>query len=82
MKTILALMAALTFIGIAHGEQTAGEKAETATDNVKRSVKKTVHRAKEMVCTEGDATCLAKKAKNRAVEGGDYVKDKVKEQSK
>jgi hypothetical protein len=72
-------MLALGFMGIAHADQTASEKATATKDDVKRAAKKDWHKVQEAVCAEGDAKCAAKKAKHRVHEGTDYMKDKTKE---
>jgi hypothetical protein len=65
---------------VSFADQSATEhKAETTAHDAKRSMKKAGHRVTEAVCAEGDAACLARKAKHRTEEGGDYVKDKAKE---
>lgn len=79
-----AIAAALMFTGLMgagalHAEETIGEKAAATANDAQRAVKKGAHRAEEMVCMEGDAKCLAEKAKHRAQEAGDYTKDKAKE---
>ena len=79
MKASLVFVVALAFSGWAHAEQTTEEKAEATKNNVQRTVKKKVHNAEEIVCADGDATCMARKAKHRAQESSDYVKDKTKE---
>jgi hypothetical protein len=79
MKSILIAALAFGFIGFAHAEDSTSDKAETTGNDVKRDVKKKWHHTEEAVCQEGDAKCLAKKAKHRATEGKDYVKDKTNE---
>lgn len=79
MKRLLILVTALSLTGVAHGEETVGEKAKSTTQDVKRSMKKGAHRVKEAVCAEGDMKCLGEKAKHRAEEGKDFVKDKATE---
>ncbi|WII71912.1 hypothetical protein QJS83_15720 [Bdellovibrio sp. 22V] len=65
-------------------------KAKEAGDNVsdaakkagrktKATAKKGAHRVEEAVCMEGDLECAAKKAANRAEEGGEAVKNKAKD---
>jgi hypothetical protein len=49
------------------------------SNNVKREVRKGVNRMKEIECLEGDAKCLAKKAKHRVEESAEAVSDKTKE---
>jgi hypothetical protein len=72
-------LAQLGLIGAAQAGETVGEKAQAAGNDAVRAVKKTVHRAEEAVCSEGDMKCLAEKAKHRAVEAKDYTKDKAQE---
>jgi len=79
MKAVLTTLALIGLIGAAQADETIGEKAQAAGNDAARAVKKTVHRAEEAACTEGDVKCLAEKAKHRAEEAKDYTKDKVKE---
>lgn len=79
MKSLIMAVALMGMTGFAYCEETISEKAEAAANDASRSVKKGVHRAQEVVCTEGDVKCLSEKAKHRAEEGKDYSKDKVKE---
>lgn len=80
MLKSLVFIAALSFAApAAFAEETPAEKASATANDAKRSMKKGANRAKEIVCLESDAECLAKKAKHRATEGGDYMKDKAKE---
>ncbi|MGZ3721417.1 MAG: hypothetical protein ACXVA9_00720 [Bdellovibrionales bacterium] len=79
MKAALLAVLAIGFMGAAHAEQTASEKASATKNDVKRSAKKTWHKGTELVCAEGDAKCAAEKAKHRTQEGTDYIKDKTKE---
>ncbi len=60
-------------------DETPAEKTTETTDSLKRTVEKKVHHVKEAMCAEGDAKCLAYKAKHRVQEGSEYVKDKAKE---
>jgi hypothetical protein len=57
--------------------ESMSEKASGKAGDAKRAIKKGAHRAGEAVCMEGDAKCLAKKAKNRVEETKDYGKDKA-----
>lgn len=77
--TVLGLMGAVTFTQPAHAKESTTESMNATKNKVKRSVKKGTHRVEEAVCAEGDAKCLAKKAKHRVEEGSDYVKDKATE---
>jgi hypothetical protein len=79
MKSLILAVALMGLTGITCAEETLGEKAEAATNDATRSVKKGVHRAQETVCAEGDMKCLSEKAKHRAEEGKDYTQDKAKE---
>ena len=81
MKSLLIAIIAMGFVGTAQAKETAGEKAAATKNDVKRAAKKGMHRGQEAVCAEGDATCLAEKAKHRTTEGTDYMKDKAKEGS-
>jgi hypothetical protein len=78
----LILTAALVMVGavtMAHAAETMGEKTEATANDAGRAMKKGAHRTEEALCMQGDAKCLAKKAKHRAEEGKDYTKDKAKE---
>lgn len=79
MKAIILSLLMLAGVGFAHAEQTVSEKTNASAHNVKRSMKKGVHKVQEAVCSEGDAKCLAKKGSHKMEEGGDYVKDKTNE---
>lgn len=79
MKKIVIALALFGFLGVAHAEETMGEKASATMHDGKRAVKKGVNRTKEALCAEGDAKCLKDKAANRVEEGVDYTKDKAKE---
>ena len=79
MKAVLAMIVALGFLNFTHAEESTAEKANAKANDMKRTVKKKGHRVEEMVCAEGDAKCLAKKAGHRGQEGTDYAKDKAKE---
>jgi hypothetical protein len=78
------MMKAIFFAGIlalsgavVTAEESVSEKASAKAHDAKRAMKKGGHRVAEAVCMEGDAECLARKAKNRAVEAKDYTKDKA-----
>jgi predicted Holliday junction resolvase-like endonuclease len=60
-------------------EQTADEKLEAKANDMKRSVKKAIHRVEEATCHEDDVECLKDKAMNRSEEGADYIEDKYDE---
>lgn len=79
MKALIIAVALLGLNGLAHSEETLGEKASAAGNDAGRSVKKGAHRVQEAVCADSDTKCLAEKAKHRAQEGTDYTKDKAKE---
>lgn len=80
MKKIFIAMTTLLFLGSAgFASESLSEKASSTGKDVKRSAKKAWNRTKEAVCMEGDLECAAKKAKNRAGEGADYVKDKAQD---
>jgi hypothetical protein len=83
MKYILSTLALIGYIGLAHAEETMGEKAKDTMNDAKRATKKGYNRAAEAACGKltGDnkAECLAKQAKNRTEEGWDATKDKASE---
>jgi len=79
MKNIIVVLSCLFVMGLAHAEETVGESATATKNNAKRALKKGANRVKEMVCAEGDAKCLAKKAQHRMQETGDTAKDKIEE---
>lgn len=79
MKTLIMTLALTGLTGLAYAEETVSEKAQATANDAARSVKKGAHRAQEAVCAESDTKCLEQKAKHRAEEGKDYVKDKSKE---
>ena len=79
MKLIIALVLIFGCFSIAMADETVSEQAQVKSNNIKRATKKGVNRMKEMVCAEGDAKCLAKKAKHRVEEGSEAVGDKTKE---
>lgn len=78
LKVIFATMLAFSGFSL-FAEESMSEKANSKAHDAKRAVKKGGHRVAEAVCAEGDVKCLEKKAKNRAEEGKDYVKDKAQE---
>jgi hypothetical protein len=75
----LAIVAAVMASDVGRADETPGEKATATSDSVGRKMNKAGHRLEEAVCQEGDAKCLAKKAKHRVQEGSNYMKDKAKE---
>ncbi|MBC7537436.1 MAG: hypothetical protein H7281_01340 [Bacteriovorax sp.] len=79
MKLIISMFLVLGCFSFVHADETVGEQVQVKSNNVNRAAKKGVNRMKEMVCAEGDAKCLAKKAKHRVQEGADAVGDKTKE---
>ena len=80
MKALLASIVALGFMmGVAHAEETMGEKASTAGNKAKHAMKKGANRMKEAVCMEGDLKCAAKKGEHRIEEGADSLGNKAKE---
>jgi hypothetical protein len=79
LTKVLVVFAILSAGPVAFANETLGEKGSATAHDAKRSMKKTGHRMKEAVCAEGDAKCLAEKAKHRTQEGSDYVKDKASE---
>ena len=79
LMTSLALMGVIGFAGGARADESLPEKAKAAGNDAARAVKKTMHRAEEAVCTQGDVKCLEQKAKHRLEEAKDYTKDKAAE---
>jgi hypothetical protein len=79
MKLIITLVLTLGCFSFAQADESVTEQAQVKSKNIKREAKKGVNRINEMVCTEGDAKCLAKKAKHRVEEGAEFVGDKTKE---
>lgn len=79
MKLMITLVLALGYFSFAQADETVPEKVQVKSKDVKRATKKGVNRMKEMVCAEGDAKCLTKKAKHRVEEGAETVGDKTKE---
>lgn len=77
MKIIIPALFMMLSFGSAFADETASEKVGSTAKDAKRSVKKHVNKAKEAMCAEGDAKCLAKKAKHRVEEGAETVKDKT-----
>lgn len=78
LKSLLLSMSCL-FSTVVLAEETMGEKANVVKNDAKRAVKKAAHRVQEAVCADSDAECLAKKAKNRAVEATEAAVDKASE---
>lgn len=79
LMLVVATLFAMSFAQNVSATESLPEKADAQVNNTKRSVKKGVNRVKEAVCMESDTKCLMEKAKHRAEEGGDYLKDKAKE---
>jgi UDP-N-acetyl-D-mannosaminuronate dehydrogenase len=79
MKMKITLILALGFLGVVQADETLNEKAEVKGNDMNRAAKKGTNRMKEMICAEGDAKCLAKKAKHRVDESSDAIGDKTKE---
>ncbi|GFO71809.1 hypothetical protein BJAS_P1535 [Bathymodiolus japonicus methanotrophic gill symbiont] len=61
------------------GEESTTENIQVKSNKVQRTATETVHRIEEAVCTGTEAECLAKKAKNRAQETAEFIKDKAEE---
>lgn len=64
---------------IAFAEQTVGEKVEVKANNVKREVKKSVHRVEEDLCSRRHRRCNKKIVANRVIELKDATVDGAKE---
>jgi hypothetical protein len=82
MKRIMTVVATLTLLGTSASvwaEETAGEKLDEATTNVKSTSKKVMHRTSEAACTGSRAECSKKAAKNEADEASDDAANKTKE---
>jgi len=79
MKILIIALSLIGFINAAHASETIGEKVEVKTNDVKREVKKVVHRGQETICEKNNKNCFAKKVGHRASETKDYAKDKVSE---
>jgi len=80
MKSLIVVALTFGVLGAtAYAEQTESEKADAQKNELKRDVKKKWHHAEEAACSKGDAACLEQKAKHRAQEGDQYMKDKVQE---
>lgn len=60
-------------------EETAGEKVEEKSNDLKRSVKKGAHQVEEAGCTGTKAECTKKKAMHRGEETKDKAGDKASE---
>lgn len=73
-------ISAVAVVGaFAFADQSASEKGAAAAHTVGRKMNKAGHRVTEALCAKSDAKCLARKAKHRAQETGEYVKDKTSE---
>jgi anti-sigma28 factor (negative regulator of flagellin synthesis) len=79
MKFLLMIAMLMGLGGVAHSDESVGEKIQSSGNDAGRAVKKGAHRVEESACMQSDTECLAKKAKNRGEEGVDSTKDKVKE---
>ena len=81
--TLMTLAAActLSFAGLssAYAEETVGEKVKEGWQDTKKNAKQTWRNAKGELCemVDGKAQCMAKRAKNKAKNAGDEVKDAV-----
>ncbi len=76
--TLLALIGLENPVTTVSAEETTGEKIEAKGHDVKRGVKKTVHRSEEAFCNDSTLECGAKKVGNRVVEAKDATVDGVK----
>lgn len=79
MTKLLLFVPALMLAQPVFSAETIGEKTKSVVNYGKREAKKGAHRTKEAFCMKGDAACAAEKAKHRAQEAGDYLKDKAEE---
>ena len=79
MKKLILVLSLFLFTNSAYAAETVGEKVDAKVSDVKREAKQKVNSAEEKICDKTDKNCLNKKAKNRASEAKDYVKDKTKE---
>ena len=83
MKTILDAVKVMCLAGamasVPAMAQSTVEKAKATGNDVKREVKKGVHRVGEALCTGTKAECAAEKAKHRVTETKDAVVDEAKE---
>lgn len=79
MKALVAALIIVGFATSAQAAETMGEAATAKAHDVKRSMKKGMHRAQEALCAKGDVECLKQRAENRAKEAKDYTKDKAEE---
>lgn len=77
IAAILAL--GMGTVHMAYAEEGVVEKVEVKTKNAKRAIKKKAHRLQEKMCRKDDGECLEKKARHRATEMNDSVKDKASE---
>ncbi len=64
---------------VVFAEQTVGEKVAVKANNVKREVKKSVHRIEEELCDRKQMRCNRKIVANRAIELKDATIDGAKE---
>lgn len=63
----------------AFAKERQSEKTTAKANNVKRSMKKGIHRTEEAICMKGDFSCGVDEAKNRTIEAKDATVDKTKE---
>lgn len=73
------LLGSLCLGSVAGAAETVAEKAEALGNDAARAAKKTVHRAQEALCQQGELKCLQQKAEHRLQEAADYTKDKAAE---
>ena len=78
-KFLIALAMGFSLSTSLMAEETTSEAVKEKAHDVKRDLKKKAHRIEEAACAEGDAKCLAKKAKNRGSEAKEYMQDKATE---
>ena len=75
-KHIVSLLAAVALVsGTAFADETYPEKAKETANDAKRQGRKGANRVDETLCTGTKAECAKGKAKNRANESKDTVKD-------
>lgn len=81
MRKILLTMflSAGLFSIVSIAEETVQEKIEVQSKDVKRSVKKGYHKAKEMTCLKSDEKCLKQKLKYRRMELIEQMEDHIAE---
>jgi len=83
MKSLMLMATVFCFLSVGCSRETPIEKAQVKVSSAERSIDRTSHRVDEAICgtLTGDnkAQCLAKKIKNRVIEGKDTVVDKASE---